>query len=88
MFGVLGISLSISWLITIRSYRQLNTGKFKALHELEEKLAYPFFKREWSLLGKNEGKGKNIYFKLTIVETFLPVIFCIPFLYFIIISCR
>ena len=41
-FGTFGILLATAWYIVIRSYRQLNSGKFKALHELEEKLAYPF----------------------------------------------
>lgn len=71
--GILGISLSASWYVVIRSYRQLNAGKFDALHELEEKLAYPFFKREWELL--EEGKNRSKYWRLTVVETFLPVVF-------------
>ena len=71
--GVIGALLSVSWYIVIRSYRQLNAGKFLALHELEEKLAYPFFKREWDLLA--EGKNRNRYWKLTNVETGLPIIF-------------
>ena len=49
--GVVGTALSASWYVVLRSYRQLNTGKFRALHELESKLAYPFFQREWDLLG-------------------------------------
>ena len=71
--GVVGTLLSVSWFVVIRSYRQLNSGKFKALHELEEKLAYPFFKREWELL--DEGKNLSRYWKLTNVETGLPLIF-------------
>ena len=71
--GVIGALLSVSWYVVIRSYRQLNAGKFLALHELEEKLAYPFFKREWDLLA--EGKNRNRYWKLTNVETSLPIIF-------------
>ena len=69
--GVLGALLSASWYIVIRSYRQLNSGKFDALHELEEKLAYPFFKREWELL--EEGRNRSRYWKLTVVETGLPI---------------
>ena len=34
--GAIGSLLSISWYIVIRSYRQLNSGKFKALHELKD----------------------------------------------------
>lgn len=74
--SILGLLLSGSWYIVIRSYRQLNTGKFKALHELEGKLAYPFFQREWDLLG--EGRDHR-YWKLTVVETFLPLIFGVLF---------
>ena len=76
-FGLLGTSLAAAWYIHIRSYRQLNTGKFKPLHELEDKLAYPFFKREWELLG--EGEKPNKYWKLTVVETFVPTIFFVAF---------
>ena len=71
--GILGMALSISWYIIIRSYRQLNTGKFQALQELEKSLAYPFFTSEWKFL--KEGKGFRPYWKLTVVETFLPCIF-------------
>lgn len=75
--GSFGVLLSLSWYVLIRSYRQLNTGKFKALHELEERLAYPFYQREWDLLG--EGKRISRYWKLTVVETVLPIIFLILF---------
>ena len=76
-FGVFGMLLAAAWYIVIRSYRQLNSGKFKALHELEERLAYPFFKREWDLLA--EGREQKTYWRLTIVETFVPTIFFICF---------
>ena len=82
--SILGIALSASWFIVIRSYRQLNTGKFDALLDLEKQIAYPFFKREWELLG--EGKERNRYWKLTVVETMLPLIFITLFFVVIIIS--
>ncbi len=72
-FGFLGLLLAVAWHGVIRSYRQLNTAKFKVLHELEEKLAYPFFKREWELLG--EGTDRKIYQQLTIAESRVPIIF-------------
>ena len=77
-FGLLGTSLSIAWYIHIRSFRQLNTGKFGPLLELEEKLAYPFFTREWELL--DEGKNPGKYWKLSVVETVVPGIFFVAFL--------
>ena len=81
--GIFGISLAVAWYVIVRSYRQLNSGKFVALHELEEKLAYPFFKREWELL--EEGKSISRYWKLTVVETFLSLIFALLYLALIII---
>jgi hypothetical protein len=76
-FGLLGMLLASAWYVVIRSYRQLNSRKFRVLHELEEKLAYSFFTREWELLG--EGKERKTYWKLSVVETFVPVIFFLCF---------
>ena len=75
--GIAGVMLSVAWYVVIRSYRQLNTGKFLALHELEQKLAYPFYKREWELLG--EGRDTRRYWRLTVVETTLPLVFGLLF---------
>ena len=74
---VTGAVLSASWWLVIRSYRQLNTGKLKALHELEERLAYAFFAREWELLGK--GKDRARYWPLTKAEAVLPWMFFVGF---------
>ena len=70
---LIGIALSASWFIVIRSYRQLNSGKFRALRELENELAFSFFKREWDYL--EAGEKLSRYWKLSIVETSLPIIF-------------
>jgi len=78
IMSILGIALATAWYLVIRSYRQLNTGKFKALHELEQKLGYPFFQREWELLSK--GEDFRQYWRLTVAETLLPIIFVISFL--------
>ena len=75
--GIIGGALSISWLLVIRSYRQLNTGKLKALLELETRLEYPFFKCEWRLLG--EGKDRRRYWSLTQAEAVLPWTFLVLF---------
>ena len=82
--GIIGMAISVSWCIVIRSYRQLNTGKFAALHELEQKLDYPFFEREWQLL--EAGRNRSRYWKLTVVETFLPSIFFLLFFVFLIMA--
>ncbi len=81
--GILGLVVSTSWWAVIRSYRQLNSGKFKVLDELEDEIVFPFFRREWEVL--KTGK-KNRYWELTNVESFLPVVFGILFVAVIIIG--
>ena len=76
-FGLFGLPLAIAWHSVIRSYRQLNTAKFEVLHELEEKLAYRFSRREWDLLAK--GTDRKVYQQLTVVESCVPIIFGIFF---------
>ncbi len=75
--GAVGVALSASWLLVIRSYRQLNSGKLKVLQELETRLEYPFFKREWQLLGEGEDRGR--YWRLTQAEAVLPWTFLVLF---------
>jgi len=74
---LMGAVLSVSWLLVIRSYRQLNTGKLKALHELESRLGYAFYTREWELLG--EGRNRTRYWRLTKAEALLPWTFFLAF---------
>jgi len=70
--SVMGIFISYFWLKTIKSYRQLNTGKFKVIHDIEKRLPIALFNDEWTYLGR--GKTKE-YIKLTVVESGIPVIF-------------
>ena len=82
--GAVGIALSASWYVVLRSYRQLNSGKFQALFELESKLSYPFFQREWDLLGA--GQDRSRYWRLTVVEVGLPCIFFVIFAALLVVS--
>ena len=71
--GAFGALLSLSWFLVLRSYRQLNSEKFRVLHELEDQLVYQFFKREWD--PTSVGRKSNRYRRLTQVEVTLPAIF-------------
>ncbi len=77
--SLLGIALCVLWHINIRSYRQLNSGKFKVIHEMEQFLPFPCYDREWEVLG--EGKEKTKYLQLTRVEKYIPVILAIPYIF-------
>lgn len=66
--------LCITWWIIVRSYRQLNGGKFKVIGEFETRLpASPFWSAEWRVLG--EGKDNAKYLPLTHAENWVPAIF-------------
>lgn len=76
--AILGLILCYLWYINIRSYRQLNTGKFRVIHEMEQKLPFPCYDREWEILG--EGKEAKKYLQLTHVEQFVPIVIAAPYL--------
>ena len=76
--ALLGVALCALWNINIRSYRQLNTAKFKIIHEFEQQLPLAMYDREWEVLGKGEDSKK--YLQLTRVEQMVPFLFAIPYL--------
>jgi hypothetical protein len=73
LFSITGILLCIFWINTIITYRQLNTGKFSVIHQLEARLPAKLFCYEWKILG--EGKEQKKYHKLTNVEQVIPKMF-------------
>ena len=69
-------AICASWWLIIRSYRQLNSGKFIIVGELEKRLpASPYWNAEWKVLG--EGKDAKRYLPLTHVENWIPLIFAL-----------
>jgi len=57
----------------LRSYKQLNTGKFKVIHEIEKKLPLALYDFEWKIL--DEGKNRNTYFPFSHIEMIIPWVF-------------
>jgi len=57
----------------IRSYKQLNAGKFEVIHEIEKRLPLALYKYEWEILG--EGKDKNKYYPFSHIELWIPWVF-------------
>jgi hypothetical protein len=75
---LLGVALSVFWYVTIRSYRQLNSGKLKIIYEMEKMLPFECYKREWDILG--EGADPWFYLPITHVETWIPALLLVLFL--------
>lgn len=75
--GILGITLSWIWCLSINAYLRVNSRKYKALDQLEDVLEYKFFKSEVGFLGEIE-KGTT-YWQRSLIELTTPGLF---FLFF------
>lgn len=71
--SLVGIIICIIFWYLIRSYRQLNTGKFTVIHQIEENLPLAIYKHEWEVLG--EGKEKSKYYPFSHIELLIPWVF-------------
>lgn len=70
------LALCYVWWRLIKSYRQLNSAKYKVIGEYERRLpSSPYWSAEWKALGK--GHNPKLYKPLTDVENWVPVIFAI-----------
>jgi hypothetical protein len=67
------IVLCFVWWRVVHSYRQLNSGKFKVVHALEQMLPVAPYDAEWNALGA--GKNRKLYLPLTHIENWVPVCF-------------
>ena len=71
--GIVGTALAFIWWINIQSYRAINSAKFDVIHEIETKLPFPGYKREWEILQTPDRKHK--YRQLTGIEQYVPTVF-------------
>lgn len=76
---VLGLCLAWFWLV--RSYRQLNSGKFAVIGALEQRLpASPSWNGEWKAL-RGEEQDKSTYWALTHLEIWVPLLFALAYIF-------
>jgi hypothetical protein len=74
VFSIALLSLCFTWYLLIKSYRQLNTAKYKVVGEFERFLpSSPYWSAEWKSLGG--GENRKLYTPLTHLESTLPGIF-------------
>lgn len=77
----LTLGLCLAWFWIVRSYRQLNSGKFAVIGALELRLpASPWWNGEWKAL-RGEHKDKSTYWALTHVEIWVPLLFGLAYIY-------
>lgn len=77
----LTLGLCLAWFWVVRSYRQLNSGKFAVIGALELRLpASPWWNGEWKAL-RGEQKDKSTYWALAHLEIWVPLLFGLTYIY-------
>ena len=73
IISLAGLVLSYVWYRLIRSYKDMNSGKFKVVHEIEKELPLSPYDAEWEALGR--GNDPKLYLPFTRIEIWVPGIF-------------
>jgi hypothetical protein len=73
VISVAGIAISYMWYRLVRSYKDLNTAKFKVVHEIEKNLPISPYDAEWEAVGR--GENSKLYLPFTYIEIFVPWMF-------------
>lgn len=73
LISLAGITLCFMWYRLIRSYKDLNSAKFKVIHELEALLPVSPYDMEWQKVGR--GENSKLYLPFTHIEIFIPWVF-------------
>jgi hypothetical protein len=84
MLSIAGLLLCYFWYKLVISYKQLNTGKFKIVREIEKLLPLSPYDAEWIALG--EGKKPDLYKPFTDVEYKIPLVFMFVYSSFILLE--
>ncbi|MCY3858310.1 MAG: hypothetical protein OXG25_05310 [Gammaproteobacteria bacterium] len=82
--SVAAIVLCFAWKLLVRSYAQLNRGKFAVIHRLERELPAALFSAEWVALER--GKNPRTYKPFTTTEAFVSYIFIVIYLIVFIVT--
>jgi hypothetical protein len=84
LIPITGLIVCFLWYSLVDSYKDLNTAKFKVIHELEHQLPVALFGYEWWVCGHNRKKKdrplEDKYVPLTHLERWIPVAFGVLYL--------
>jgi hypothetical protein len=76
LVSIVGMVLASTWWVLIRSYRDLNSAKFKVILEMEEDLDVKVFGDEWKFLKEDPVRSwARRYAEFSFVERVVPVAF-------------
>lgn len=78
ILAVVGIIVCFVWYRMINSYKQINSGKFKVIHQIEQYLPLRLYEYEWEQLGR--GKNKSLYQPFSHLEIHVPKVFALVYI--------
>lgn len=70
LVAITGMVVSFLWYRLIRSYKDINSGKFKVIHIIEKQMPLRPYDAEWIALGK--GENPKLYLPFTHIEIYIP----------------
>lgn len=73
VISIAGIAISYMWYRLVHSYKDLNSAKFKVIHEIEKKLPISPYDAEWEAVGR--GNNPKLYLPFTHIEIYVPWVF-------------
>lgn len=73
LIAFVGIVICVIFWYLLRAYKQLNTGKFAVIHEVEKRLPLSLYSHEWNVLG--QGKDTAKYYPFSHIELLIPWVF-------------
>lgn len=79
--AAIGLLLCGAWFLGLRSYRDLNTAKFKVINAIEAELPLRVFSEEWRYLKEDRVPGwRGRYREQGTVERWVPTLFGIVYI--------
>lgn len=73
LVSLAGIAISYMWYRLVRSYKDLNSAKFKVIHEIEKSLPICPYDTEWEVVGR--GENPELYLPFANIEVYVPWVF-------------
>jgi hypothetical protein len=76
IIALAGVTISTTWWLQLRSYRDLNRAKFEVINRMETRLPVKVFTNEWRLLGRAPvAPSRARYIELGFSERMIPWVF-------------
>jgi hypothetical protein len=82
--GISGLMLCYTWYRILRSYRDLNSCKFRVVPAIEKSLPIRPYDAEWTSIGR--GDDPKLYLPFTDIETKIPWVFFVLYISLIAIA--